>query len=82
MLQIVCTIKLCKHDRNACARADYDEQKQIHQAPGYAHGGESQGTGVSSDHPCVDRIIELLEDVAENKRKREPDQLCRHALSA
>ena len=58
------------------------EQKQIHQAPGYAHGGESQGTGVSSDHPCVDRIIELLEDVAENKRKREPDQLCRHALSA
>ena len=82
MPEVFGAVKLREHDGDAGARADHDEHKKVHEAPGNAHGGKCSRARVAADHPGVDRIVELLQYVAENEREREADQLRGHAPAA
>lgn len=70
-----CPVKLGKQDRDTGTGACYGKQEQVHHSPRYTDCCKILLSGKVSDHGGINRIVELLEDIAHDQGQHQSDHL-------
>ena len=64
-----------EEDRTAHVEADEQTGEQTHEAAGHADGGKGGFTGHLADDHHIDGVVELLDEVAQQQRQGQSDEL-------
>ena len=64
-----------EEDRTAHVEADEQTGEQTHEAAGHADGGKGRFTGHLADDHHIDGVVELLDEVAQQQRQGQSDEL-------
>lgn len=78
-LQIVCAKQLRKDHGHTGACAGDHEQKQIHHRPRNADSRKLQPARTTAENERIDRIVQLLKNVAEDQRRGQTQHMLRYA---